>query len=638
MELNSFITSIESVSLDTETTLANQIDLVIKAIHLINEFNKINEQRFHFQTLQDQKLGELLYNYLNRACCYLDRVEQNETSEHFQLTDVYYELSCHCLNTIRILSRDTDVIGAFHHHKLLDILQNIADLKDLRLNDTENQKIVAEPNFNSKETLTITQANIILKTRERSQLIHNALKSMSNLIYNSKYIQEYYATNKLATNITIYLRNLLKSDSIYLNTAEYDIVLFKLKLLFLMTVFVKSVRPIVCDKFNILATFSQCINKLQLSEANDCCLAVELLKTAYNITMDIESVRIQARDALSAIKPINEEFLNTKDSNEINPNEEALFCTLTSSLIRLLSVKSDLSVNPTKQSDLISHAINLLTNMPSFCFQTLIPETDQPKLPYLFENRDMKVLASILDFLTTNLQLYINQKQSADILYPVLMLCAVMAKSHKSIRHYFRSKVLPPLTKADLANLPQNGTTVRNFLIKMMTDPNLQLKRLCAQFLFILCKENVGRLIKYTGYGNAAGLLAEAGLMLSSHGDRAAYSSESDDSDSEDYKKLENNINVITGQAELDNESDTELLNEKEREARLKKKQRQDIFEGMTEEQKEYEAMQLANAIDKLTRLGSGIIKPATIGPDGRPVEIEHVLQLQENQNNLPKK
>jgi hypothetical protein len=97
--------------------------------------------------------------------------------------------------------------------------------------------------------------------------------------------------------------------------------------------------------------------------------------------------------------------------------------------------------------------------------------------------------------------------------------------------------------------------------------------------------------------------------MLSNYGDRANYSSSSDDSDSEDYKRLENTINQITGRV------DTEP--------------KRDLFENMTEEQKEYEAIKLANQIDKLTR--SGFIKPATIGPEGTPKEIEHVLELQHN-------
>jgi len=46
----------------------------------------------------------------------------------------------------------------------------------------------------------------------------------------------------------------------------------------------------------------------------------------------------------------------------------------------------------------------------------------------------------------------------------------------------------------------------------------------------------VGRFVKYTGYGNAAGLLAQRGLMCGGHG--AIYSSESEDSETEEYCQL----------------------------------------------------------------------------------------------------
>ena len=34
-----------------------------------------------------------------------------------------------------------------------------------------------------------------------------------------------------------------------------------------------------------------------------------------------------------------------------------------------------------------------------------------------------------------------------------------------------------------------------------------------AEFLFILCKEKVGRFVKHTGYGNAAGLLGTIQIL-----------------------------------------------------------------------------------------------------------------------------
>ena len=78
---------------------------------------------------------------------------------------------------------------------------------------------------------------------------------------------------------------------------------------------------------------------------------------------------------------------------------------------------------------------------------------------------------------------------------------------------------------------------MRNKLCRLLTSPVTDVKDLVADFLFILCKENVSRLIKYTGYGNAAGLLASRGLMLGGRG-KGNYSSESEDSDTDEYREV----------------------------------------------------------------------------------------------------
>jgi hypothetical protein len=51
----------------------------------------------------------------------------------------------------------------------------------------------------------------------------------------------------------------------------------------------------------------------------------------------------------------------------------------------------------------------------------------------------------------------------------------------------------------------------------------------------------VDRLIKYTGYGNAAGLLYDLGIVNLQHNtNKEQYSSDSDESDTETYKKIVN--------------------------------------------------------------------------------------------------
>lgn len=642
MDIPTLLGSLQAISLDTETTLENQIDLVKNISTQIDVFNTANESKFHFTNQPENRISQILLSYLKRALGYLNRVEKFEFPEEYRLTDAYYSLAYHCLNLIRILSRDTNVIISLQINELLDHIQLAADLKDIELNLEPSKTDSAESNFNVKDSLTLAEAEIVLKTRERNELILVALKAISNLIYNSKYVQTFYPQNNLHKDIGVFLLNLLNNSTtgpIYKTAAECDIILFRLKILFLLTVFNRDIRVHLCEEFEMLKTFTKLISKFNLRQEPDCCLAIEVLKIAYNLTMDIESVRIQAKNALSSIKLPEEGFLNSAECTKVEIENNEILKSYGNVLRSLLvpKNKSD-QVCSIKHTELISNSINLLTNLPSNCFEAIIPATSGSTEPnsVIFETRNVTAISAILEYLSENLQLYINLKIPVDTLYPVLMLCAVMSKCNKIIRHYLRLQILPQLTKKDLVNLPQNGTTTRNFLVKLMTDPNLQLKRLCAQFLFILCKESVGKLIKYTGYGNAAGLLAEAGLMLASGGDTNAYS-ESDDSDSEDYKLLEKDINVITGQAEVDDEDSEGLLNANEVQAKVKKQQRRDIFEGMTEEQKEYEALQLVNAIDKLTRMGNGLIKPATVGPDGKPVEMEHVMQMLEK-NEVNKK
>lgn len=137
MDMTGLISCFQSISLGTETTLDNQIQLASTLLGQVEQFNKSNESKFSFTSGQKEnsvQLGEQLARVLKRVIDYLDRCERNETgSEQLQLTDVYYKLSCHCLNTIRILSRDTNVIGVFHVEELLEILQQAADSKKLAL-------------------------------------------------------------------------------------------------------------------------------------------------------------------------------------------------------------------------------------------------------------------------------------------------------------------------------------------------------------------------------------------------------------------------------------------------------------------------------------------------------------------------
>ena len=118
-------------------------------------------------------------------------------------------------------------------------------------------------------------------------------------------------------------------------------------------------------------------------------------------------------------------------------------------------------------------------------------------------------------------------------LSPILTCLIKASSSQPIIRKYIRYQILPPLKECKTR--PEEGSSIRNKLVRLMTHSDSQLTLLAATFLFILCKESVGRLIKYTGYGNAAGLLASKGLL--GHDTSSTYSSDSEESDTEEYMK-----------------------------------------------------------------------------------------------------
>ncbi|KER30167.1 hypothetical protein T265_03327 [Opisthorchis viverrini] len=233
---------------------------------------------------------------------------------------------------------------------------------------------------------------------------------------------------------------------------------------------------------------------------------------------------------------------------------------------------------------------------------------------------------------------YVPQPGLEETLCPVLNALTRAAQGNRDIRKYCRAKVLPHL-RAEVRNLPEEGATMRNRLCKLLTNPSHGVSELVALFLFVLCKEDIGRAVKYTGFGNFAGFLARHALLggaskksarskteriatENSEGATAGfeedsaeeYSSASSDSETEEYKRLKDEVNPVTGRWEAS---------------------RADPMEGMSEEQKEYFAMELVNNIDKLQR--GGVIQPGRVGEDGRVKPVSHVLELLETTKTVQK-
>jgi len=96
------------------------------------------------------------------------------------------------------------------------------------------------------------------------------------------------------------------------------------------------------------------------------------------------------------------------------------------------------------------------------------------------------------------------------------------------------------LERISLLKFCRPGESSNNCIFFLLSPQDL-----AAEFLFILCKESGDRLIKYTGYGNAAGLLARRGLR--GRADEGDYSSEDEDSDTEEYLEVKDQIDPILG-------------------------------------------------------------------------------------------
>jgi hypothetical protein len=149
-----------------------------------------------------------------------------------------------------------------------------------------------------------------------------------------------------------------------------------------------------------------------------------------------------------------------------------------------------------------------------------------------FDGHSMNSVRTIYDLLLSKC----NQPKESlkEAVTPVLTVLCRLSRHHRPIRKYLRGVVLPPLR--NLNQRPEEGDTARSRLCKMLTSPVDTVAPAVAEFLFILCKESVARLVKYTGYGNAAGLLARRGLMLGGKGaDAGTYSDDEEDSETEEY-------------------------------------------------------------------------------------------------------
>uniref|UniRef100_A0A3Q2WFK4 Synembryn n=1 Tax=Haplochromis burtoni TaxID=8153 RepID=A0A3Q2WFK4_HAPBU len=320
---------------------------------------------------------------------------------------------------------------------------------------------------------------------------------------------------------------------------------FDLRLTFLLTALRVDVRAQLAQELHGVSLLGIPTEELPPLSRQQTELAMEILKILFNITFDI-------------------------NRRKVDEEEAAVYRHLGAILRHCLMSHAD---GEERTEEFHSHTVNLLGNLPLPCLDVLLmPKVQQGSIEYMGVNMD--AVNTLLKFMEKRLDRGHKLKET---LLPSLNLLTESARIHRETRKFLRSKVLPPLR--DVKNRPEVGNTLRNKIVRLMTLIDTDVKDCAAEFLFVLCKESVSRFIKYTGYGNAAGLLAARGLLRGGK-DPGIYS-EDEDSETEEYREAKAQINPITGVVE---------------------EEQPNPMEGMTEEQKEYEAMKLVHMFDKLSR------------------------------------
>ncbi|KAM8729564.1 chaperone Ric-8A isoform 1-T2 [Acanthopagrus schlegelii] len=413
-----------------------------------------------------------------------------------------------------------------------------------------------------------------------------ALKVLCNVVYNSTWAQERFSALRLMCGLIERLSSSVSCSS------PSSVQFYELRLMFLITALRPELRTQLQQEggVSVLTAALESSLEVQWTDQYVCVLGpttppisleasqriIEILKTLFNITCSTHR-------------------------QEPSEDNAALYRHLVA-LLRVCLMRK--CILPDDNYELQGHTVNLLSALPLQCLDVLLMVPVEPGSQQC-QGVNMDCVHTLMLFMERRLD---SGDKIKEKLTPILNLLTESCRAHRETRHYIRKHILPPLR--DATHRPEEGSTVKSRLIRLMTHLDTDVKHCAADFLFVLCKENVSRFVKYTGYGNAAGLLASRGL-LGGQSCRAPatdgqYSSDSD-SDTEEYRQVKDRINLVTGRVETE---------------------QPDPMEGMTEEEKEEEAKRLIMLFNKLSRGG---IHAMTMDTEGKLVQMTGMRE-----NSLP--
>ncbi|XP_062245657.1 synembryn-A [Platichthys flesus] len=556
MDLSAIIEQMETGEQDT-------------ALTALQSFTKEMNQCFTFSREEEherERLGELVLGFLNR-----------ELQPSCQLA---------CLETLRILTRDKDCLDPFINRSAMSTLARYAGIAVSSTATHAHSNLMEGQVEGEGEDAEEVSSELMKGASPPSEspdqeVIVEALKSICNILLHNETGQVIAADLQLMKGLSERLKQC--HDSTWIHEVRF----FDLRLTFLLTTLRVDVRAQLAQELHGISLLGN-----QLDVTLGLCWP-DTLETARAGSEDVplEELPPLSREQTELAMEILKILFNlTFDTarRKVDEEEMAEYRHLGAILRHCLMSHAD---GEERTEEFHSHSINLLGNLPLPCLDVLLlPKVQQASIEYMGVNMD--AVNMLLKFMEKRLD---RVHKLRETLLPSLNLLTESSRIHRETRKFLRSKVLPPLR--DVINKPEVGSALRNKLVRIMTHIDTDVKDCAAEFLFVLCKESVSRFVKYTGYGNAAGLLAARGLLTGGR-DSGIYS-EDEDSETEEYREAKAHINPITGVVE---------------------EEQPNPMEGMTEEQKEYEAMKLVRMFDKLSR--TNVIKPMQLSMDGKMREV----------------
>lgn len=399
-----------------------------------------------------------------------------------------------------------------------------------------------------------------------------SLKCLSNIIYQTRDSNNLCSNKKFLSTI---VTQLFKQEK-----CTHDEKVMLIRTLYLCTAFSSEGRKHLVEELNLrqlLLTFSKTCLDIESSSNTQNTISLkssellnEVLKLLFNAFMDVQHAKIisqQTENEMKELLKICHEVYNVSFEND--------------------KIQQDIYLNASSAAYCIPQL-----HFDVDIFLPLDKNDESDKNPEkLRDTTPVKKLFEILE-------MYLKMEKLSDqtMIIPIVAFFSLLSRLNSTVRKYLKTLILPPRKNFKLR--PEEGDKTQHKLIKMLTSVNTKIKVSVAELLFVLCKENSEKFVKHTGYGNAAGLLQSRGLLgMNVQNTDTCYSSDSEDSDTEEYKTVEHKIDPVTGHIPMP---------------------RANPMENMSDEQKEYLAVQLANQICKLD--SNSAIQPMVVDEEGKLV------------------